>query len=202
MHKPYFLINSNVYHIGVFIYLRNNLEKTQNVKWDCKVVLKMHINAKFLYKEFTKLHKNSHVACLTYVILQMESFISKWSFQFKPTTMVKVAFWKVYVYLTWNCPCARCYVSICVDDFIVFIVAQLLPKPPGFGLNRLACKLKTHLFHIHTFRVHYAHAAANLNSGNSKYAKVARVHYFCTIALRTSRAVLTRAWASCREVDL
>ena len=46
---------------------------------------------------------------------------------------------------------------------------------------------------IHTLRVHYAHAAANLNSGYSKYAKAARVHYFCTIALRTSRAVLTRA---------
>ena len=34
----------------------------------------------------------------------------------------------------------------CGDDFMtygVFIVAQLLPKPPypGFGLNRLACKL-------------------------------------------------------------
>ena len=53
---------------------------------------------------------------------------------------------------------------------------------------------------IHTLRVHYAHAAANLNSGYSKYAKVARVHYFCTIALRTSRAVMTRAWAS-RRVD-
>ena len=48
---------------------------------------------------------------------------------------------------------------------------------------------------IHTLRVHYAHAAANLNLGYSKYAKVARVHYFCTIALRTSHAVLTRAWA-------
>ena len=35
----------------------------------------------------------------------------------------------------------------------------------------------------------------------SKYAKVARMHYFCTIALRTSRAVLTWAWAS-RRVDL
>ena len=31
---------------------------------------------------------------------------------------------------------------------------------------------------IHTLRVHSAHAAANLNSGYSKYAKVARVHYF------------------------
>ena len=46
---------------------------------------------------------------------------------------------------------------------------------------------------FHTLRVHYAHAAANLKSGYSKYAKVARVHYFCTIALRTSRAVVTRA---------
>ena len=46
---------------------------------------------------------------------------------------------------------------------------------------------------IHTLRVHYAHTAANLNSGYSKYAKVAHVHYFCTIALQTSRAVLTRA---------
>ena len=46
---------------------------------------------------------------------------------------------------------------------------------------------------FHTLCVHSAHAAANLNSGYSKYAKVARVHYFCTIALRTCRAVLTRA---------
>ena len=53
--------------------------------------------------------------------------------------------------------------------------------------------LKNQLKLIHTLRVHYAHAAANLNSGYSKYAKVARVHYFCTIALRTCRAVLTRA---------
>ena len=49
------------------------------------------------------------------------------------------------------------------------------------------------MFIIHTLRVHYAHAAANLNLGYSKYAKVALVHYFCTIALRTSRAVVTRA---------
>ena len=49
------------------------------------------------------------------------------------------------------------------------------------------------IFPIHTLRVQYAHAAANLNSGFSKYAKVARVHYFCTIALRTSGAVLTQA---------
>ena len=49
------------------------------------------------------------------------------------------------------------------------------------------------LYSIHTLRVHNKHAAANLNSGYSKYAKVARVHYFCTIAVRTSRAVLTQA---------
>ena len=50
-----------------------------------------------------------------------------------------------------------------------------------------------HTTPIHTLHIHYTHAAANLNSGYSKYAKVARVHYFCTIALQTSRAVLTRA---------
>ena len=57
------------------------------------------------------------------------------------------------------------------------------------------------LWPIHTLRVHYAHAVANLNSGYSKYAKVSHVHYFCTIALRTTRAVLTRAWGS-RRVNL
>ena len=43
---------------------------------------------------------------------------------------------------------------------------------------------------IHTLRVHYAQAAANLESGYSKYPKVACVHYgiFCTIALRTPYA--------------
>ena len=64
-------------------------------------------------------------------------------------------------------------------------------------LTRWSCWI----YVIHTLHVYYAHAAANLNSGYSKYAKVARMHYFCTIALRTSRAVLTRAWAS-RRVDL
>ena len=48
------------------------------------------------------------------------------------------------------------------------------------------------LFRIHKLRVHNTHAAANLNSGYSKYAKVAHVHYFCTIALRTLLAVLAR----------
>ena len=42
------------------------------------------------------------------------------------------------------------------------------------------------LSNIHTLLlVHYAYAAANLNSGYSKYSKVAYVHYFCTIALPT-----------------
>ena len=67
--------------------------------------------------------------------------------------------------------------------------------------NSISIKLKDVLSCIHTLRIHYAHAAANLNSGYSKYVKVALVHYFCTIALRTSRAVLTRACAS-RRVDL
>ena len=68
------------------------------------------------------------------------------------------------------------------------------PPPPPVWLYM-------YLIIIHTLHIHYAHAAANLNSGYSKYAKAARVHYFCTIALRTSRAVLTQAWAS-RRVDL
>ena len=38
---------------------------------------------------------------------------------------------------------------------------------------------------IQTLRVHYAHAAANLNLGYSICMKVAPVHYFCTIALLT-----------------
>ena len=77
-----------------------------------------------------------------------------------------------------------------------------LPWPcrATLGLSNIICLLYA-LFKIHTLRVHYAYAAVNLNSGYSKYAKVARVHYFCTIALRTSRAVLTRAWAL-RRVDL
>ena len=64
---------------------------------------------------------------------------------------------------------------------------------PGRKRVRGAYRVVKTLYTIHTLRVHYAHAAANLNSGYTKYAKVARVHYFCTIALRTSRAVLTQA---------
>ena len=41
------------------------------------------------------------------------------------------------------------------------LLEQQIPIPPFCG--------------IHTLGVHFAHAAANLNSGYSKYAKVARV---------------------------
>ena len=41
------------------------------------------------------------------------------------------------------------------------------------------------LYDVYTLHLHCMHAAANLNSGYSKYEKVARVHYFCTMALRT-----------------
>ena len=41
---------------------------------------------------------------------------------------------------------------------------------------------------VHMLRVHSSHAAANLNWWYSKYSKVARVHYFCSIALRTHYA--------------
>ena len=44
------------------------------------------------------------------------------------------------------------------------------------GWHQPQFKPHTVLLPIHTLRVHYAHAAANLNSGYSKYAKVARVH--------------------------
>ena len=40
----------------------------------------------------------------------------------------------------------------------------------------------------HTRCLHYMPAAPNLDSRYSKYAKVAHMHYFCTIALRTPYA--------------
>ena len=84
--------------------------------------------------------------------------------------------------------------STTLDGFIVVIVYVILNISSQFSNQGHVLSLNL----IHTLRVHYAHAAANLISGYSKYAKVVRVHYFCTIALRTSRAVLTRAWASRR----
>ena len=81
-------------------------------------------------------------------------------------------------------------------DFKPFFAAEDLLFEAWFTFSQLPSTKN-----IHTLHVHYAHAAANLNSGKSKYAKVARVHYFCTIALWTSRAMLMRAWAS-RRVDL
>ena len=59
------------------------------------------------------------------------------------------------------------------------------------------------LINLLQFRLHVSkfiyYAAANLNSGYLKCTKVVRMHYFCTIALRTSGAVLTQA---SRRVDL
>ena len=37
----------------------------------------------------------------------------------------------------------------------------------------------------YTPKLHYTHAAGNLNSGYSKYMKVVCMHYFCTVALGT-----------------
>ena len=58
-----------------------------------------------------------------------------------------------------------------------------------------------YLQHFHSLRVHYAHAAANLNSGYSKYAKVARVHYYIS---RSADASVSVARVDLRErrVDL
>ena len=91
--------------------------------------------------------------------------------------------------------CSVLFSLLCYVLFFVFSFNICFSLTGNFSLCESIFKL------IHTLRIHYAHAAANLNSGYSKYAKVARVHYFCTIALRTSRVVLTRAWAS-RKVDL
>ena len=49
---------------------------------------------------------------------------------------------------------------------------------------------------IHTFFVHYSQDAANLISGYSKYAKVARLHDFSTISLRTLYARLRVAYGA------
>ena len=52
---------------------------------------------------------------------------------------------------------------------------------------------------IHTLRVQYVHDAATLNFGLSKYAKVARMHYFCTIALQTPNASVSVAYSAFRH---
>ena len=51
--------------------------------------------------------------------------------------------------------------------------------------------------YINTLHLHYVHAAANLNSG---YAKVARVNYFCTIALQTP--LLALKGTNCLKKDI
>ena len=68
--------------------------------------------------------------------------------------------------------------TLCVLFTLVFWVKSSILWQE-VGLTLIECKLL--FIVIHTLHVHYAHAAANLNSGYSKYAKVARVHlYNCT----------------------
>ena len=104
-------------------------------------------------------------------------------------TQVIIIFFVFFIY---------CFVNVW---FLYWIVYLWSTKIIQCSCNNVSNTRNKFLLIIHTFRVHYAHTAANLNSGYSRYAKVARVHYFCTIALRISREVLTRAWASHR-VDL
>ena len=62
--------------------------------------------------------------------------------------------------------------TICVDDFMtygVFIVAQLLPKPPGFRLNRLACKLKTTIISYSNIPKRCARSCTTFGSQTSMY---------------------------------
>ena len=118
------------------------------------------------------------------------------------------------VFMCWNVQTVAEIIIPCISKFgennsffpfFFFFFFFVVMSRSDFVLTKFCmsvCKdVVTFITCIHTLRVHYAHAAANLNSGYSKYAKVARVHYFCTIALRTSLAVLTWAWAS-RRVDL
>ena len=80
--------------------------------------------------------------------------------------------------------------------FFQALSAFHLCQPTSILLLKISMRLdfygKNLLSFVHTLCIHCAHAAANLNSGYSKYTKVARVHYFCTIALRTSHAVLSK----------
>ena len=103
---------------------------------------------------------------------------------------------------SWYCPKFHIFTKI-----VIFQVYLQLFRPTASSIYILwQGHVRNTLFHFCQLWavkaqgkfIHSAHAAANLNSG---YAKVARVHYFCTIALRTCRTVLTRAWAS-RRVDL
>ena len=52
-----------------------------------------------------------------------------------------------------------------------------LKKVPLEDINEKMSDFSDHSYTLHTVRP-IAHAAANLNSGYSRYAKVARVHYF------------------------
>ena len=66
-------------------------------------------------------------------------------------------------------------------------------------LVRQDIHMATACFHCDSYTLH---DAANLNSALSKYARVARVHYFCTIALRTPYTRMSVAYgAFMRSLD-
>ena len=124
--------------------------------------------------------------------------------------------WGMYFFINASCEPLRCLKPVglkcswkdTISDNIVSnwkLHIQVVQMSGYFNFKCIQCCIHVWtavdlLCTLHTLRVHYAHAAANLNSGYSKYAKVACVHYFCTIALRTSCAVLTSV--SARRVDL
>ena len=60
----------------------------------------------------------------------------------------------------------------------IFNTLRVFTKEP---IREQEIKLECMNHYSYTPRTLYAHAAANLNSGYSKYGKVARVHYFCRI---------------------
>ena len=139
-----------------------------------------------------------HVSTYTsYIISQRCIFFNRQDFVSDVKNEKFMIFLNPFAIFSHDCTTKWRFVLVrCADVYQLF--AQNLASPCTNDMSQL---IHHTLYHIHTLRVHYAHAAANLNSGYSKYAKVARVHYFCTIALRISRAVLTRAWVS-RRVDL
>ena len=63
--------------------------------------------------------------------------------------------------------------------FVTGIVNKVRKYTIYFPLIHILNKFQM-IKHIDSLRVDYARAAANLNSGYSKYAKVARLYYFCT----------------------
>ena len=100
-----------------------------------------------------------------------------------------------------HCTCSYFLVVSCVlswwhYSFLYTVWHELL-----CDINDLKETFKFHTaFSCNSYTPH-THAAANLNWRHLKYMKVALVHYFCTIALRTPHTVLTHVGALHR-VDL